>query len=118
MWATKGGSRPDVAVRTVAQPNAKISYHVPQHVEARDIHRPERCAFGTSERRPGDGVDLLDRVLACCHLCERAHECVEADVIADEVRRVLGNHDALAQTVVGKMRHRVHDLRQAFPASE
>ena len=39
---------------------------------------------------------------------------VEADVIADEVRRVLGNHDAFAQTMVGKMRHCVHDLRQGL----
>ena len=50
--------RPDIAAGIVAQPNAKISYHVTQHVEARDIHRPEGCAFGTSERRLGDGVDF------------------------------------------------------------
>ena len=33
-------------------------------------------------------------------------------MIADEIRRVLGNHDAFAQTMVRKMRHCVHDLRQ------
>ena len=80
-----------------------------QHVDAGDIHRPERRAAGTAERRSGNRVDLLDRVLAGRQHIERARDAVQADVVADEVRRVLRHHHALAEDVIAEPRHRRDD---------
>ena len=47
-----------------AQALGEVARDVRQHVDARDVHRPERRALRAADRRTGDRVDLLDRVLA------------------------------------------------------
>src|SRR5204863_6104903 len=39
----------------------QVPHDVTEHVEARDIHRPERRALRTAKRGTGDGINLLDR---------------------------------------------------------
>ena len=85
-----------------------------QHVDAGDVHRAERRAAGTAERGAGDRVDLLDRVLAAGERLERARHAVERDVVADEVRRVLRDDDALAEQVIAETRDGRDDRRIGF----
>ena len=92
------------AIRVARQALVQVAHHVREHVDARDIHRPERRASGTAQRRAGDRIDLFDGVLAAGERIERPRHAVEADVIADEVRRVLGNDDALAEHVIAELR--------------
>ena len=84
---------------------------VREDVDAGEIERPERGALRPSERRAGDRVDLLDRVGAGLDLLEDLHHAVERDVVADEVRRVLRDDDALAEVMIGEIR----DTRRRRP---
>ena len=70
---------------------------MPQDVDARDVHRAERRAFRPAERRSGDRVDLLDRVVTRRERAQRLDDAVQPDVVGDEVRRVLRDDDALAE---------------------
>ncbi len=72
---------------------------------------------GPAHHRTGDGVDLFDAVAAARDGFERAHDAVQRDVVADEVRRVLGDDDALAKMMVGELADGVHDRRICFRQS-
>jgi hypothetical protein len=48
-------------------------------------------------RGAGDRVDVLRREPALEHQVDRGHHRLQADPVADEVRRVVGPHDALAE---------------------
>ena len=85
------GQRKDFAVFATAQAAGQVAHDVGQHVDPRQIHRPERRAFRPADRGTGDGVNLLDRVLGVRRApdLEDLHHAVQADAIGDEVRRVL-----------------------------
>ena len=82
-----------------------------QHVDAGDIHRAKRRAAGPAERRTRDGIHFFDGVLAARNRIERPGHAIERDVIADEVRRVLGDDDALAEMMVGEIPNGLDDCR-------
>jgi hypothetical protein len=48
----------------------------------------------------GDGVDLFDRVAARFERAQNQHHAVDADVIPNEIRLVLGDDHALAESVI------------------
>ena len=56
------------------------------------------CPIGVA----GDGVDVLRREAVLEHLVDRRHHRVRADAVADEVRRVLAEDDALAEHVLAE----------------
>ena len=93
------------------QLEAEVLRDVREDVDAGDVHRPERRALRPAERRPGDRVDLLDRVAAALERLQRQHHAVEPEVVGDEVRRVLRDDDALAEAVIGELRHALDDRR-------
>ena len=68
-----------------------------EHIEAGDVHRAERGALWSSERRAGDGVDVLDCQRAGFERPQHRDDTVQADAVGDEIRRVLRDHDALAE---------------------
>ena len=72
---------------------------------------------GPAERRAGDRVDLLDGVAAARDRFERADDAVERDVVADEVRRVLRDDDALAEMVIGEVGGSARRRPDRSPAS-
>src|SRR5439155_21880729 len=80
-----------------------------EDVDAGDVHCPERGARRPAERGSGHRVDLFDRVLAGFERFEHLRDAEQANVIRDEVRRVLRDDDALAETMVGEMRHAIDD---------
>ena len=73
-----------------------------EDVDAGNVHRAEGRAAGPAHGRSGDRVHFFDGVATAGDGLERAHDAVERDVIADEVRRVLRDDDALAQVVIGE----------------
>jgi hypothetical protein len=75
---------------------------VREDVHARDVHRAERRALRPADRRTGDRVDLLDRVIAGLERREHLHQPEHADAVGDEARDVLREHDALAEAHVGE----------------
>jgi hypothetical protein len=83
---------------------------VAEHVDAGNVHRPERRALGTPESRPRDRIDLLDRVLAGFKRPERLDDTEQTDVVRDEVRRVLGDDHAFAESLVGERRDPLDDV--------
>ena len=61
--------------------------------------------FGRPIAGPGDGVDLFDRVVARFERAKDLDHAEQADVVRDEVRRVLRDDDALAETKIREARH-------------
>ena len=82
-----------------------------QHVDAGNIHRAKRRAARPAKRRTRDGIDFFDRVLAARNRIERPGDAVQRDVVADEVGRVLGDDDALAEMMVGEIANGLDDCR-------
>ena len=99
------------AFRRIAQLRRQIARHVCQHVDARNIHRPEGRALGTSDRRSRDRIDLLDGEVAGRKRPEDLRHPEEPDAVADEVRRVFRNDDALPEPEVGELGHRREHAR-------
>ncbi len=87
-----------------------------EDVDAGEIERSQRGALRPPQRRPGNGVNFFRRVLAGRYLLEDTHDAVERDVVADEVRRVLRDDDALAEPLIGKLPDGLDDLRQRVGA--
>ena len=73
-----------------------------EDVDAGEIERAERGALGPANGRSGHRVDFFNRVLASGNEREEVHHTCEREVVADEVRRVLRNHHALAKVVIGE----------------
>ena len=84
---------------------------VAERVEPDDVGRAERRALRVADELPREFVDLLDRVVALGGLAERLHHRVDADPVADEVRRVFGDDDALAEVDAGEVRHALDNCR-------
>ena len=94
------------ARRRRGKPLGQVARHVREDVDAGDVHRAERRALRPAERRAGDRVDLFDRELAGRRALEDLHHAVEADVVGDEVRRVLRDDHALAEPMIGELARR------------
>jgi hypothetical protein len=56
-----------------------------------------------AHRHAGDVVDVLRGEAVLEHLVDGRHHRVRADAVADEVRRVLADHDALAEHVLAEL---------------
>ena len=105
------GHHPRLA-RFLSEAFAQVGDDVAEDVHAGEIERSESRALRTSERRPGNRINLFRRVLARGHLLEDSQHAVKRDVVADEVRRVLRDHDALPEPAIGEVNDRLHDCRQ------
>ncbi len=70
---------------------------VAERVQPHDVGRAERRRLRVADERARQRVDLLDREPPLRELAQRLHHAVDADAVADEVRRVLRDDDALAQ---------------------
>ena len=71
-----------------------------ERVEADEVRGAEARALRVRHRRAGDVVDVLGREAVLEHLMDGRHHRVRADAVADEVRRVLAEDDALAERVL------------------
>ncbi len=84
---------------------------VNERVEADDVRRAEARALRVRHRHAGDRVDVLGRVPELDHQVDRRHHRVRADAVADEVRSVLRDDDALAEHVLAEAPHARHRRR-------
>ncbi len=82
---------------------------VAEDVHASQVERAKRRAVRAADGGSRDRVDLFDGVVAGRHLRQQLHHAIEREVVADEVRRVLRDHHALAQPVIGEVRDRLDD---------
>ena len=99
--------RPRFVVR---QSLGKVADDVGEDVDAGDVDGAERCALRPADRGTRDRVDLLDREPAGGPGAKDLHHAVQADVIGDEVGRVLRNHHTLAEPMVGERGYRLDHL--------
>jgi len=89
----------------------EICRDVRNDVVSDNVHRSEGGALGPAQRRPCQGVDFLDRVVARLERLQDLNDRVDADVVGDEVRLVLRNHDAFAEAQVREAGHALNDQR-------
>jgi hypothetical protein len=81
----------------------KIRAHMMPHVHTDQIYQPECGCFWATHQRSSKSVHFIHGVFVFhdeVH-CERAR--AERHTIADEVRRILAQHNALAQTILAKV---------------
>ena len=96
------------------EPLRQVRDHVRQHVDAGDIHRPEGRALRPADRRPGHGVDLFDGVVPAPGAAKVRLDAEQAEMVGDEIGRVPGDDDALAEAAIGATGDAVDDRRQGI----
>jgi hypothetical protein len=84
---------------------------VHEHVVARQVGGAEGGALRAAEERAGEAVDLVDREAVLVHRAERAVHPVHAEAVGDEARRVLADHDPLAEHPLAELAHGLHHGR-------
>ena len=95
----------------IGKPVAEVPQDMAEDVDAGDVHRAERRALGAAQRGTGHRIDLFDRVLAGFERTENLNHSVQADMVRDEIRRVLGDDDAFAEPPIGEARDAGHHIR-------
>ncbi len=84
-----------------------VAHDVAEDVESDEIAEAEGGGLGPADGSAGEGVNFFD---AEVHLLHDAHDVQHgegADAIGDEVGRVLGVHDTLAEVQIAEVRDRV-----------
>ena len=94
------------ALGIVRQILMQVLHHVRENIQANQIERAEGCGFGATGRGASDLVNLFDRIAVFEHRTHRHERAEGADTICNEVRTILRDHDAFAQTFVEKTKHR------------
>ncbi len=89
-----------------------------QRVQADDVGGAEDGALRAARGGAEDGVHLLDGVALLDRLIQRAHEGERSDAVGDEVGRVLGPHQALAQEVPAEVFHPLQRLGRGVGAGD
>ena len=108
--ADVGRHREDLAVFVVHQRRVAVLGDVDEGVEADQVRRAEAGALRVAHRRAGDVVDVFGSETVFQHLMDRHHHRVGADAVADEVRRVFADDDALAEDVLAELGDALHRL--------
>ena len=80
---------------------------MPQNVQPDQINSPESRRLGPAHRLPGERVHIFNAQVHLLHQPHHVQHGESTNAISDEVRRVLGKHDAFAQLHIGKMHNRI-----------
>jgi len=86
------------------QARGEIGSHLHQDIESDDVNRAKRCTFGTPDRRPRDGVNLLDRIRGVCQRFKYTDETMRGHVIGNETWDISRQDDVLAEAAIGEVR--------------
>ena len=87
-----------------------IADHVQQDVDADNIRQAKRRRPRPAERGTGAGVHFLKRHAQLVHQPDRIQHGKRSDAVADEIRSILGDDDALAELVVAEFGERFDHL--------
>ena len=81
-----------------------------ERIETDEVGRAKRRALGMRHRFAGNGVYVFGRKAHLQHEVDGRHHPVHADTISDEVGRVFGENDPLAQGVFAEPAYGSHGL--------
>ena len=87
-------------------------HHVCHRVQAHHVGRAEGAARCAAQLLAGQVVDNIDRQAELLGLDHRGHHAGDADAVGDEVGRVIGAHDALADGAGDEAFQLVNHFRQ------
>ena len=104
------GGREDVAALVGGGQLVQVAGHGDHHVQPDLVEQPEGGRLGPAHQRPGEGVDLLDRVAVLQGVADVVHAGEAAQPVGDEVGGVLGHHRALAQHPLHERPHPLQHL--------
>ena len=79
-----------------------VADHVQEDVDADNIREAKRRRPRPAERGTGAGVHFLKRHAQFVHQADRIQHGKRSDAVADEIRSILGDDDALAELVVAE----------------
>jgi hypothetical protein len=96
-------------VRIVGDGLVQVVRHLQGHVHAREVRGAEGAAFRAADGGAGEDVGFLDGEIGGHHLPQHGAEPEGPDAVADEVGRVLADHDTLARHPVAEVRDLAHD---------
>ena len=103
----KNGGQLQVAA-LVFDVDGAVAHDVAENVEADHVAEAEGASLGPADGGAGEGVDFFD---AEVHLLHHAHDVEHgegADAVGDEVGRVLGVDDALAEVQIAEVGDGLH----------
>ena len=83
-------------------------------VQPHNVERAEGGGFRHPQHRTRQRVDFFDGVMVLFHDAEHAERDHRANAIGNEVRPILGHHNAFAEHHVTEMRDCVDNPRQRF----
>jgi hypothetical protein len=89
--------RPRIGVLAAAQRGLHGAEHMHQGVEADHVGGAEGRALGAADARAGEQVHLVEGQPEAGSVVQHGEDREHADAVGDEVGRVPGAHDALAQ---------------------
>ncbi len=90
----------------LASRGARPCGHMREHVDPRDVTRPERRRLGATDEGTGEGIDFVDREVELLHQPQHLHHAEDAEAIGDEARHVLGDDHPLAEESLRELAHR------------
>jgi hypothetical protein len=88
----------------------EVAGHPDHHVQPDLVEQPEGGRPGPAHQRPGEGVDLLDRVAVLQGVADVVHAGEAAKAVGDEVGGVLGHHRPLAEDPLHERPHALQHL--------
>ena len=104
------GGTEDVAALVGGGELVQVAGHADHDVQPDLVEQPEGGRLGPAHQRPGEGVDLLDRVAVLQGVADVVHAGEAAQAVGDEVGGVLGHHRALAQHPLHERPHALQHL--------
>ncbi len=91
---------------------SQVSTHVIPHIQPNQVDQAEGGRLRASHQRTCDGIHLIHAVVVLEDEVHRERTRAEGDAVADEVGRVLAQHDALPHPRLAEVAHeRGHFLR-------
>ena len=79
-----------------------------ENVESDEIAEAEGAGFGPADCGSGEGIDFFDAEVHFLHYAHDVEHGEGADTVGDEVGRVFGAHDALAEVEIAEAGDRFH----------
>ena len=96
----------------------EVGGYVGQDIDAHHVGQAERAGAGPPDGRPGQRVGLFDGEALVQHQRRGGEGDGDTDPVGDEVGRVVGEDDLLAELAVGEGGKRGHDCRDRSRARE
>ena len=83
-------------------------------IDAHQVDQAEGGRFGVAHQRPGDGIHFIHGVTIFQDVIQGEGAGAKRQTVADEVGRILAQHNPFAQAVFAKLGDELRHVRQCL----